>query len=156
MPRKGSVPKRDVLPDPIYESKLVTRLINGMMVDGKKQTAHRILYNAFERIKEQTGENPKDVFEKAMNNIMPEIEVKAKRIGGQNYQVPTPVKPERREALGLRWLVLYARARREKTMEERLAAEIIDASNKMGSAFKKREDVQKMAESNRAFAHYKA
>lgn len=156
MPRKGSVPKRDVLPDPIYESKLVTRLINGMMVDGKKQTAQRILYNAFERIKEQTGENPKDVFEKAMNNIMPEIEVKAKRIGGQNYQVPTPVKPERREALGLRWLVLYARARREKTMEERLAAEIIDASNKMGSAFKKREDVQKMAESNRAFAHYKA
>ena len=156
MPRKGHIAKRDVLADPIYNSKLVTRLINGMMVDGKKQTAQRILYNAFERIKEQTGENPKDVFEKAMNNIMPEIEVKAKRIGGQNYQVPTPVKPERREALGLRWLVLYARARREKTMEERLAAEIIDASNKMGSAFKKREDVQKMAESNRAFAHYKA
>ena len=155
MPRKGNVPKRDVLPDPIYNSKLVTRLINGMMIKGKKGTAQKILYNAFDRIAKETGKNPNEVFEQAMNNIMPVLEVKAKRIGGQNYQVPMEVKPERRTALGLRWLVQYARSRNEKTMDERLAKEIIDASNNMGGAVKKRDDVHKMAEANKAFAHYR-
>jgi small subunit ribosomal protein S7 len=126
------------------------------MLDGKKQTAQRILYHAFDRIQAQTGENPNDVFNKAMNNIMPNLEVKAKRVGGQNVQVPMEVRPARKEALGLRWLVLYARLRKERTMEERLAAEIIDASNNTGGACKKREDVHKMAEANKAFAHYKA
>ncbi|MCR5564283.1 MAG: 30S ribosomal protein S7 [Gammaproteobacteria bacterium] len=155
MPRKGNVPKRDVLPDPIYNSKLVTRLINGMMIKGKKGTAQKILYNAFDRIQKETGKNPNEVFEQAMNNIMPVLEVKAKRIGGQNYQVPMEVKPERRTALGLRWLVQYARLRHEKTMDEKLAKEIIDASNNLGGACKKRDDVHKMAEANKAFAHYR-
>ena len=155
MPRKGNVPKRDVLPDPIYNSKLVTRLINGMMIKGKKGTAQKILYSAFDRIAKETGKNPNEVFEKAMENIMPNLEVKAKRIGGQNYQVPMEVKPERKTALGLRWLVQYARLRHEKTMDAKLAREIIDASNGLGGACKKREDVQKMAEANKAFAHYR-
>ena len=155
MPRKGNAPKRDVLPDPIYNSKLVTRLINGMMIKGKKGTAQKILYNAFDRIAKETGKNPNEVFEQAMNNIMPVLEVKAKRIGGQNYQVPMEVKPERRTALGLRWLVQYARLRHEKTMDEKLAKEILDASNGIGGACKKRDDVHKMAEANKAFAHYR-
>ena len=155
MPRKGNVPKRDVLPDPIYNSKLVTRLINGMMVSGKKGTAQAILYGAFDQIANETGKNPNEVFEAALNNIMPVLEVKAKRIGGQNYQVPMEVKPERRTALGLRWLVLYARLRNEKTMAERLAKEIIDASNNLGGACKKRDEVHRQAEANKAFAHYR-
>ena len=155
MPRKGNVPKRDVLPDPIYNSKLVTRLINGMMVSGKKGTAQSILYNAFDQIANETGKNPNEVFEAALNNIMPVVEVKAKRIGGQNYQVPMEVKPERKVALGLRWLVLYARARNEKTMAERLAKEIIDASNNLGGACKKRDEIHRQAEANKAFAHYR-
>ena len=155
MPRKGNVPKRDVLPDPIYNSKLVTRLINGMMVSGKKGTAQTILYDAFNQIANETGKNPNEVFETALNNIMPVLEVKAKRIGGQNYQVPMEVKPERRVALGLRWLVQYARNRHEKTMSERLAKEIIDASNNLGEACKKRDSVHKQAEANKAFAHYR-
>jgi len=155
MPRKGPVPRRDVLPDPIYNSKLVTRLINRIMVDGKKGVAQRILYNAFEIIRERTGKDPMEVFEAALKNIMPVLEVKARRVGGANYQVPVEVKPERRTTLGLRWLVNYARLRGEKTMEERLAAEIIDASNNTGASVKKREDTHKMAEANKAFAHYR-
>ena len=155
MPRKGNVPKRDVLPDPIYNSKLVTRLINGMMVSGKKGTAQSILYGAFDIIEQNTGRNPNEVFEAALNNIMPVVEVKAKRIGGQNYQVPMEVKPERKVALGLRWLVLYARLRNEKTMSERLAKEIMDASNNLGGACKKRDEVHRQAEANKAFAHYR-
>ena len=155
MPRKGPVPRRDVLPDPIYNSKLVTRLINRIMIDGKKGVAQRILYNAFEIIRERTGKDPMEVFEAALKNIMPVLEVKARRVGGANYQVPIEVKPERRTTLGLRWLVNYARLRGEKTMEERLAAEIIDASNNTGASVKKREDTHKMAEANRAFAHYR-
>jgi len=155
MPRKGPVPRRDVLPDPIYNSKLVTRLINRIMIDGKKGVAQRILYNAFEIIRERTGKDPMEVFEAALKNIMPVLEVKARRVGGANYQVPVEVKPERRSTLGLRWLVNYARLRGEKTMEERLAAEIIDASNNTGASVKKREDTHKMAEANKAFAHYR-
>jgi len=155
MPRKGPVPRRDVLPDPIYNSKLVTRLINKIMVDGKKGVAQRILYNAFEIVRQRTGKDPMEVFEAALKNVMPVLEVKARRVGGANYQVPVEVKPERRTTLGLRWLVNYARLRGEKTMEERLAAEIIDASNNTGAAVKKREDTHKMAEANRAFAHYR-
>ncbi|MBP5343135.1 30S ribosomal protein S7 [bacterium] len=155
MPRKGNVPKRDVLPDPIYNSKLVTRLINGMMVSGKKGTAQSILYGAFDIIAEQSGKNPNEVFEQALNNIMPVLEVKAKRIGGQNYQVPMEVKPERKIALGLRWLVSYARLRNEKTMAEKLAKEILDASNNLGGACKKRDEVHRQAEANKAFAHYR-
>lgn len=155
MPRKGPVPRRDVLPDPIYNSKLVTRLINRIMIDGKKSVAQRILYNAFEIVRERTGKDPMEVFEAALKNIMPVLEVKARRVGGANYQVPVEVKPERRITLGLRWLVNYARLRGEKTMEERLAAEIIDASNNTGAAVKKREDTHKMAEANKAFAHYR-
>ena len=155
MPRKGNVPKRDVLPDPIYNSKLVTRLINGMMVSGKKGTAQSILYGAFDIIAEQSGKNPNEVFEQALNNIMPVLEVKAKRIGGQNYQVPMEVKPERKIALGLRWLVSYARLRNEKTMSEKLAKEILDASNNLGGACKKRDEVHRQAEANKAFAHYR-
>jgi small subunit ribosomal protein S7 len=155
MPRKGPVPRRDVLPDPIYNSKLVTRLINRIMIDGKKGVAQRILYNAFEIIRERTGKEPMEVFEAALKNIMPVLEVKARRVGGANYQVPVEVKPERRTTLGLRWLVNYARLRGEKTMEERLAAEIIDASNNTGASVKKREDTHKMAEANKAFAHYR-
>ena len=155
MPRKGNVPKREVLPDPVYGSVTVAKLINSIMLDGKKGTAQSIVYGAFEMIEKQTGENPLEVFEKAMNNIMPVLEVKAKRIGGANYQVPVEVRPERRQTLGLRWLTKYTRARGERTMAERLAAEIMDATNNLGSAVKKREDTHKMAEANKAFAHYR-
>lgn len=155
MPRKGPVPRRDVLPDPIYNSKLVTRLINRIMIDGKKGIAQRILYRAFDIIRERTGKDPMEVFEQALKNVMPVLEVKARRVGGANYQVPVEVKPERRTSLGLRWLVNYARLRGEHTMEERLAAEIIDAANNTGAAVKKRDDTHKMAEANKAFAHYR-
>ena len=155
MPRKGHVAKRDVLPDPIYNSKLVSRLINNIMQDGKKGTAQTILYNAFDIIAEKTGREPMEVFEEAIENIMPVLEVKARRIGGANYQVPVEVRPERRITLGLRWLVQYSRSRGEKTMEQRLANEIIDADNNTGASVKKREDTHKMAEANKAFAHYR-
>lgn len=155
MPRKGHVAKRDVLPDPIYNSKLVSRLINNIMQDGKKGTAQTILYNAFDLIAEKTGREPMEVFEEAIENIMPVLEVKARRIGGANYQVPVEVRPERRITLGLRWLVQYSRSRGEKTMEQRLANEIIDAANNTGASVKKREDTHKMAEANKAFAHYR-
>ncbi|MCM3342352.1 30S ribosomal protein S7 [Paenibacillus sp. MER TA 81-3] len=155
MPRKGPVPKRDVLPDPVYNSKLVTRLINRIMIDGKRGVAQTILYDSFEVVRERTGNDPMEVFEAALKNIMPVLEVKARRVGGSNYQVPIEVKPERRTSLGLRWLVNYSRNRGEKTMQERLAAEIIDASNNTGAAVKKREDTHKMAEANKAFAHYR-
>jgi small subunit ribosomal protein S7 len=155
MPRKGPVARRDVLPDPIYNSKLVTRLINRVMIDGKRGAAQKILYDAFELISQRTGKNPMEVFEAAIKNIMPVLEVKARRVGGANYQVPIEVKPDRRTSLGLRWLVNYARLRGEKTMEERLAMEIIDASNNTGASVKKREDTHKMAEANKAFAHYR-
>ena len=149
MPRKGHVAKRDVLPDPIYNSKLVSRLINNIMQDGKKGTAQTILYNAFDIISEKTGREPMEVFEEAIENIMPVLEVKARRIGGANYQVPVEVRPERRITLGLRWLVQYSRSRGEKTMEQRLANEIIDAANNTGASVKKREDTHKMAEANK-------
>ncbi len=155
MPRKGPVARRDVLPDPIYKSKLVTRLINRIMVDGKRGIAQTILYNAFELVKERSGKDAMEVFDQALKNIMPVLEVKARRVGGANYQVPIEVKPERRTTLGLRWLVSYARLRGEKTMEERLANEILDAANNTGASVKKREDTHKMAEANRAFAHYR-
>lgn len=155
MPRKGHIAKRDVLPDPIYNSKVVTRTINAIMLDGKKGTAQTILYNAFDRVKEATGQDPLEVFTKALENIMPVLEVKSRRIGGQNYQVPVEVRPERKQTLGLRWLVKYARLRNDKTMEEKLAKEIMDAANGLGAACKKREDTHKMAEANRAFAHYR-
>ncbi|HJC03440.1 MULTISPECIES: 30S ribosomal protein S7 [Ligilactobacillus] len=155
MPRKGGVQKREVLPDPIYNSKLVTRLINRLMLDGKRGKASKILYEAFDMIKEQTGNDPIEVFEEAMKNVMPVLEVKARRIGGSNYQVPIEVRPERRTTLGLRWIVSYARLRGEHTMSERLAKEIIDASNNTGASVKKREDTHRMAEANRAFAHYR-
>lgn len=155
MPRKGPVPKRDVLPDPLYNSKLVTRLINQIMIDGKRGKAQKILYKAFDIVQEKTGQKPMEVFEQAMKNVMPVLEVRARRVGGSNYQVPMEVRPERRQALGLRYLVNYARLRGEKTMEERLAAEIIDASNNTGASVKKREETHKMAEANRAFAHYR-
>ena len=155
MPRRGPVPKRDVLPDPIYNSKLVTRVINRLMYDGKKGNAQRILYKAFEIIKEKTKKDPMEVFDQALKNVMPVLEVKARRVGGANYQVPVEVKPDRRTSLGLRWLVNYARLRNEKTMQERLANEIIEASNNTGAAVKKKEDTHKMAEANRAFAHYR-
>lgn len=155
MPRKGPVQKREVLADPIYDSKLVTRLINQIMVDGKRSKANKILYSAFDIIQEETGNNPLEVFEQAMENIMPVLEVKARRVGGSNYQVPVEVRPERRTALGLRWLVNYARLRGENTMIERLANEILEAANNTGAAVRKREDVHKMAEANRAFAHYR-
>ncbi|MDE5546786.1 MAG: 30S ribosomal protein S7 [Anaeroplasmataceae bacterium] len=155
MPRKGHIAKRDVLPDPIYNSKVVTRTINTIMLDGKKGTAQTILYGAFDRVKETTGQDPLEVFTKALENIMPVLEVKSRRIGGQNYQVPVEVRPERKQTLGLRWLVKYARLRNDKTMEEKLAKEIMDAANGVGGACKKREDTHKMAEANRAFAHYR-
>ena len=155
MPRKGPVQKRSFLPDPIYKSKLVTRLINHLMVDGKRGTASKILYNAFKLIKKQTGHNPVDVFRAAMKNVMPVLEVRARRVGGANYQVPIEVKPGRRITLGLRWIVNYARLRGEHSMVERLAREIIDASNNTGASVKKRETVHRMAEANRAFAHYR-
>ncbi|MBA9028876.1 MULTISPECIES: 30S ribosomal protein S7 [Bacillaceae] len=155
MPRKGPVSKRDVLPDPIYNSKLVTRLINKMMVDGQRGKSQKILYSAFDTIQERTGNNPMEVFEQALKNIMPVLEVRARRVGGANYQVPVEVRPDRRSTLGLRWLVNYSRLRGEKTMEERLAYEIMDAANNTGAAVKKREDTHKMAEANKAFAHYR-
>lgn len=155
MPRKGPVPRRDVLPDPIYNSKLVTRLINRMMLDGKRGVSQRILYDAFNLVQQRTGREPMEVFEEAMKNIMPVLEVRARRVGGANYQVPVEVRPERRTTLGLRWLVEYSRKRGEKTMEERLAGEILDAANSTGAAVKKREDTHKMAEANKAFAHYR-
>lgn len=155
MPRKGHIAKRDVLPDPIYNDKIVTKLINNIMYDGKKGTAQQICYEAFDIIKEKTGNDPLEVFEKALNNIMPVLEVKARRVGGATYQVPMEVRPERRQALGLRWLVNYSRARGERTMRERLAAEIMDATNNLGGAYKKKEDTHKMAEANKAFAHYR-
>lgn len=155
MPRKGPVAKRDVLPDPIYNSKLVTRLINKVMLDGKKGKAEALLYNSFDLIKERSGKDAIEVFDEALKNIMPVLEVRARRVGGSNYQVPVEVRPERRTTLGLRWLVNYARLRGEKTMEERLANEILDAANNTGAAVKKREDVHKMAEANKAFAHYR-
>ena len=155
MPRKGNVPKREVLPDPVYGSVVVAKLINSVMLDGKKGVAQKIVYDAFEQVKEATGEEPLEVFEKAMNNIMPVLEVKARRVGGANYQVPIEVRPERRQTLGLRWLRTYSRARGEKTMKERLAGEIIDAVNGTGGAVKKREDTHKMAEANKAFAHFR-
>ncbi|MDN4527204.1 30S ribosomal protein S7 [Fictibacillus fluitans] len=155
MPRKGPVSRRDVLPDPIYKSKLVTRLINKIMIDGKRGVAQTILYNAFDIIRERTNTEPMEVFEQALKNIMPVLEVRARRVGGANYQVPVEVRPERRTTLGLRWLTNYARLRGEKTMEERLANEIMDAANNAGASVKKREDMHKMAEANKAFAHYR-
>ena len=155
MPRRGKVTKRDVLEDPVYKSKLVTRLVNNIMLDGKKGVAQKIVYDAFEQIQKKTGEDPVEVFQKAMNNIMPQVEVKARRVGGANYQVPMEVRPERRQTLGLRWLTQYTRARGEKTMSERLANELMDAANGMGGSVKKREDTHRMAEANRAFAHYR-
>lgn len=155
MPRKGNVPKRDVVADPIYNSKLVTRLINRIMIDGKKGLAQSILYNAFAIIEEKTGRQPMEVFEQALDNVLPVLELKARRVGGSNIQVPIEVTQERRLTLGLRWIVQYSRSRGEKTMEQRLAAEIIDASNGTGASVKKRDDVHKMAEANRAFAHYR-
>jgi len=155
VPRKGNVPKREVLPDPLYGSKVITKLINAIMLDGKKGVAQKIVYDALELVHERTGEDALEVFEKAMNNIMPVLEVKARRVGGSNYQVPVEVRPERRQTLGLRWLVNYTRARGEKGMVERLAKEIIDASNSTGATVKKKEDTHKMAEANKAFAHYR-
>ena len=155
MPRRGNIAKRGVLPDPLYNSKLVTRLINSVMYDGKKGVAQKIVYDAFEIVKEKTGKDPLEAFEAAMGNIMPVLEVKARRVGGATYQVPMEVRPERRETLGLRWVTLYARNRSERTMKERLAGEIMDAINEQGGAFKKREDTHKMAEANKAFAHYR-
>ena len=155
MPRKGYIAKREVLADPIYNSKVVTKLINNIMLDGKKAVAQKIVYNAFEIIKEKEGKNPVEVFETALEKIMPVLEVKARRVGGATYQVPLEIRPERRQTLGLRWLVTYARKRHEKTMAEKLAGELIDAINDNGGAFKKKEDTHKMAEANKAFAHYK-
>ena len=155
MPRRGNIAKRDVLPDPMYNSKKVTRLINSVMLDGKKGVSQKIVYGAFDIIRDKTGKDPLEVFEQAMENIMPVLEVKARRVGGATYQVPMEVRPERRQTLGLRWLTNYARLRSEKTMKERLAAEILDAINGAGGAAKKRDDTHKMAEANKAFAHYR-
>lgn len=155
MPRRGNVAKRDVLPDPMYNSKLVTRLINNIMYDGKKGVAQKIVYEAFEIVEEKTGKNALEVFEQAMENVMPSLEVKARRVGGANYQVPIEVRPERRQTLGLRWMASYSRLRSEKTMKERLAGEILDALNGAGGAAKKRDDTHKMAEANKAFAHFR-
>ena len=155
MPRRGNVPKREILPDPIYNSVLVTKLVNSIMLDGKKGVAQKVVYGAFDMVKEQTGKDPLEVFTTAMDNIMPSLEVKARRVGGATYQVPMDVRPVRRQTLGLRWLTTYARARSERTMAQRLASEIMDAANNTGAAVKKREDTHKMAESNKAFAHYR-
>ncbi len=155
MPRRGNVPKREVLPDPVYHSVLVTKLTNSIMLDGKKGVAQKVVYDAFSIIEEKTGKSPLEVFNAALDNIMPSLEVKARRVGGSTYQVPMEVRPERRLTLGLRWLTSYSRNRGEKTMKERLAGEIMDAANNTGNAVKKREDTHKMAESNRAFAHYR-
>ena len=155
MPRRGFVAKREVMPDPMYNSVIVTRLINNIMLDGKKGVAQKIVYDAFDIVKEKSGKDPLEVFTQAMDNIMPVLEVKARRVGGATYQVPMEVRPERRQTLGLRWLTRYSRERNEKTMKERLANEIVDAINQTGGAFKKREDTHKMAEANKAFAHYR-
>ena len=155
MPRKGNVPKRDVLPDPVYGSVVVAKLINSIMLDGKKGTAQAIVYDAFQQVNKVTGEDALEIFEKAMNNIMPVLEVKARRVGGANYQVPMEVRAERRETLGIRWLTKYTRARGEKTMSDRLAKELMDAANSTGASVKKKEDTHKMADANRAFAHYR-
>ncbi|MFA6782293.1 MAG: 30S ribosomal protein S7 [Sedimentibacter sp.] len=155
MPRKGHIPKREVMMDPIYKDKVVTKLINQLMYDGKKGVAQSIVYGAFDIMKERTGEDPLETFNKAMNNIMPVLEVKARRVGGATYQVPIEVRPERRQTLGLRWLVNYSRKRGEKTMRERLAKELMDAANNVGASVKKREDTHKMAEANKAFAHFR-
>jgi small subunit ribosomal protein S7 len=155
VPRKGGVPKRDILPDPIYNDVVVAKLINSIMLDGKKGVAQSIVYGAFDRIEKTTGESPLEIFHKAINNIMPVLEVKARRVGGANYQVPIEVRTDRRQTLGLRWLTKYTRARGEKTMVERLAKELIDASNNTGASIKKKEDTHKMAEANRAFVHYR-
>ena len=155
MPRRGRISKRDVLPDPMYGSKLVTKLINNVMYDGKKGVAQTIVYDAFAIIEEKIGQNPLEVFQEALDNIKPALEVKARRVGGSTYQVPMEVRPERQQTLALRWLVAYSRNRSERTMAERLAAEIMDAKNSMGGAFKKREETHRMAEANKAFAHYR-
>lgn len=155
MPRRGNVPKREILPDPVYNSVLVTKLINSVMLDGKKGVAQKVVYDAFQIIEQKTGKNGLDAFTEAMNNIMPELEVKARRVGGATYQVPIEVRPARRQTLGLRWITGYARKRGEKTMKERLANEIMDACNNTGASVKKREDMHKMAESNKAFAHFR-
>lgn len=155
MPRRGNVPKREVLPDPVYGSVAVAKLINSIMLDGKKGVAQKVVYGAFDIVKEQTGKDPIEVFTTAMENIMPSLEVKARRVGGATYQVPMEVRPERRQTLGLRWLTAYSRKRSERTMKERLAGELMDAANNLGSAVKKREETHKMAESNKAFAHFR-
>ena len=155
MPRRGSISKRDVLPDPLYNSKLVTKLINNVMYDGKKGVAQTIVYDAFKMIEEKIGQNALEVFQAALDNIKPELEVKARRVGGSTYQVPMEVRPERQQTLALRWLISYSRNRSERTMAERLAAEIMDAKNSMGGAFKKKEETHRMAEANKAFAHYR-
>ena len=155
MPRRGNVPKREVLPDPLYNSVLVTKFVNSIMLDGKKGVAQKVVYGAFDIIKEKTDKDPLEVFTTAMENIMPSLETKSRRVGGSTDQVPMEVRPERRQTLGLRWLTTYARKRSEKTMKERLAGELMDAANNIGSAVKKREDTHKMAEANRAFAHYR-
>ena len=155
MPRRGSISKRDVLPDPLYNSKLVTKLINNVMYDGKKGVAQTIVYDAFNMIEEKIGQNALEVFQAALDNIKPELEVKARRVGGSTYQVPMEVRPERQQTLALRWLIAYSRNRSERTMAERLAAEIMDAKNSMGGAFKKKEETHRMAEANKAFAHYR-
>ena len=155
MPRRGRIAKRDVLPDPLYNSKMVTRLINNIMYDGKKGVAQKIVYGAFEIVNEKSGKDALEMFEQAMENIMPSLEVKARRVGGSTYQVPMEVRPERRQTLGLRWLTSYSRARNERTMKERLAGEILDAVNGLGGACKKRDDTHRMAEANRAFALYR-
>ena len=155
MPRKGHIQKRDVLADPLYNSKIVTKLINNIMLDGKKGVAQKIVYGAFAKVEAKTGEAALDVFEKAMNNVMPVLEVKARRIGGATYQVPIEVRAERRQALGLRWITMFSRKRGEKTMEDRLANEIMDAANNTGASVKRKEDMHKMAEANKAFAHYR-
>ena len=155
MPRKGYIAKREVLPDPIYNSKVVTKLVNNIMLDGKKSVAQKIVYDAFDIIKEREGKNPLEVFEAALENVMPVLEVKARRVGGATYQVPMEIRADRKQSLAIRWLVEYARKRNEHSMEEKLAGEIMDAINSQGSAFKKKEDTHKMAEANKAFAHYK-
>ena len=155
MPRRGSISKRDVLPDPLYNSKLVTKLVNNVMYDGKKGVAQTIVYDAFSIIADKTGENALEVFQAALDNIKPELEVKARRVGGSTYQVPMDVRPDRKQTLALRWLISYARSRSERTMAERLAGEILDAKNSMGGAFKKKEETHRMAEANKAFAHYR-
>ena len=155
MPRRSGVPKRDVLPDPIYGSKVVTKLTNQVMLAGKKGIAQKIVYDAFDIIKEKTGSEPMDVFTKALENVMPQLEVKARRVGGSTYQVPMEIRPERRQTLGIRWLVLFSRKRGEKTMKERLAAELMDAYNSTGASFKRKEEMHRMAEANKAFAHFR-